>query len=211
MTGLRERKKQAIRHRIIETAARLFAEVGIDAATMEEIAAAADVSVATLYNYFGTKNGLLLAGIEEDTDALIAAGAVILESPGPDPITAAQRLLGAYIDHLTAWDARLLREVFSAAFQRTGGEELTTELFAMDERLIEQMALLLSHYRERQALRSDVELHEATLLIFSAFVTQLFMYIAIGGYAPEELRAGVDRQTELAFSGLGIRKKAKGQ
>ena len=112
MTGLRERKKREIRHRMIETAARLFAERGIDATTMEEIAAAADVSVGTVYNYFGTKNRLLLAGIEEDTDAMIASGSAVVEAPGPDPIAATQRLLGAYLDHFTGWDRRLLREIF---------------------------------------------------------------------------------------------------
>jgi AcrR family transcriptional regulator len=210
MTGLRERKKREIRHRMIETAARLFAEKGIDATTMEEIAAAADVSVGTVYNYFGTKNRLLLAGIEEDTDAMIASGSAVIDAPGPDPIAATQLLLGAYLDHFTGWDRRLLREIFGAAFQRTSDEELATELFAMDERLIEQMVLLLSRFQRERMLRPDVDISEATLLVFSGFVTQLFMYMGVESFTPSDLRAGVNRQTELAFSGLSTNEKAKG-
>ena len=209
MTGLRERKKREIRHRIIETAARLFAEKGIDAPTMEEIASAANVSVATVYNYFGTKNQLLLAGLEEETDALIDSGLAVLEEPGRDPVAAVQRLLGSYLDNFASWDPRLLREVLRAAFQRTGGAELTSELFAMDRRLMEQMMLLLSDLQEGKALRPDVVIYEATLLLFSAFVTQLIMYMGVDGFTTSDLRAQVDRQVELAFSGLGATKKAK--
>ena len=50
VTGLRDRKKQEVRRRIIAAAADLFTTPGLDATTMEDIAAAADVSVATVYN-----------------------------------------------------------------------------------------------------------------------------------------------------------------
>jgi len=52
MSGLRARQK-AIRHdRIIEAATRLFREQGYDTVKMEAIAAAAEVAIGTIYNYF---------------------------------------------------------------------------------------------------------------------------------------------------------------
>ena len=47
------------RTQILEAAARVFAERGYTAATMNEVAAAAGVSKATLYHYFGDKHDLL--------------------------------------------------------------------------------------------------------------------------------------------------------
>ncbi|MEZ0067354.1 AcrR family transcriptional regulator [Streptacidiphilus sp. MAP12-20] len=58
--GLRERKKRQARQHITETAAGLFLDRGFDAVTMAEIAAAADVSVNTVYNYFPAKEDLFL-------------------------------------------------------------------------------------------------------------------------------------------------------
>jgi AcrR family transcriptional regulator len=68
--GLRERKKARTRAAIQRHALRLFQESGYSATTMEQIAAAADVSPSTLYRYFPTKEDLIL---QDDYDPLLAA------------------------------------------------------------------------------------------------------------------------------------------
>lgn len=52
-----ERRKQ----RILEAAARLFAENGFHRTSTRDIAEAADVGEGTIYNYFENKDGLLMA------------------------------------------------------------------------------------------------------------------------------------------------------
>ena len=56
--GLRERKKAKTRLSISLIATKLFMERGFDAVTVAEVAAAAEVSVATIFNYFETKEDL---------------------------------------------------------------------------------------------------------------------------------------------------------
>src|SRR5690349_18397306 len=56
--GLRERKKRQTRLAISDKATRLFIERGFENVTISEVAAAADVSVATVFNYFATKEEL---------------------------------------------------------------------------------------------------------------------------------------------------------
>jgi AcrR family transcriptional regulator len=63
--GLRARKKRELRARIVATAGRLFAEKGFAQTRVEEIAGVLDVSVATVFNYFGSKDALLLELAEE--------------------------------------------------------------------------------------------------------------------------------------------------
>lgn len=65
--GLRDRKKARRRDEIIAAARELFTLQGIDATTMAEIAAAAEVSAPTVFNYFGSKDGILIAMISEGT------------------------------------------------------------------------------------------------------------------------------------------------
>jgi AcrR family transcriptional regulator len=71
--GLRERKKRAARETIAATARRLFAERGFDAVTVAEVAAAADVSEKTVFNYFPTKEDLAFAGREQGIAQFVTA------------------------------------------------------------------------------------------------------------------------------------------
>jgi AcrR family transcriptional regulator len=71
--GFRERKKEQTRQSIAETAWRLFAERGYDRVTVAEIARAAQVAEATVFNYFPTKEDLFYSRLEAFGDQLVEA------------------------------------------------------------------------------------------------------------------------------------------
>jgi AcrR family transcriptional regulator len=71
--GLRERKKLQTRRLISSTALGLFAERGFERVTVAEVARAAQVSEATVFNYFPTKEDLVYSGLEAYETALLAA------------------------------------------------------------------------------------------------------------------------------------------
>jgi AcrR family transcriptional regulator len=69
-TSLRERKKAKTRLAIREHAMALFKDQGYDRTTVEQIAAAAEVSPSTFFRYFPSKEEVVL---QDDYDALLIA------------------------------------------------------------------------------------------------------------------------------------------
>jgi AcrR family transcriptional regulator len=67
--GLRERKKQKTRWSIQEHALRLFQDQGYDKTTVDQIAAAAEISPSTFFRYFKTKEDVVL---QDEYDPLMA-------------------------------------------------------------------------------------------------------------------------------------------
>jgi len=84
--GLRERKKLRTRQLIADTAMRMFAERGFDAVPVAAVARAAEVSEATVFNYFPTKEDLVYRGMEAFEAELLAA---VRDRPAGDSIVTA--------------------------------------------------------------------------------------------------------------------------
>jgi AcrR family transcriptional regulator len=81
--GLRARKRRQTRERISNAAMTLFLERGFDATTVDDIAAAADVSKRGFFDYFPTKEDVVAAWQDEFGDALAAAVAARPEKENP--------------------------------------------------------------------------------------------------------------------------------
>jgi AcrR family transcriptional regulator len=71
--GLRQRKRQQTRERLTQAAMALFLEHGFEATTLDDIAAAADISRRNFFHYFASKEDVVFAWQEESTAALITA------------------------------------------------------------------------------------------------------------------------------------------
>ena len=84
--SLRERKKQRTRQLIADTARAMFVERGFDAVAVAELARAAEVAEATVFNYFPTKEDLVFQGMEAFEAELLDA---VRNRPLGEPVLAA--------------------------------------------------------------------------------------------------------------------------
>jgi len=97
--GLRERKKLAVRRALGSAAIRLAVERGLENVTVEDITAAADVSVRTFGNYFSSKYEAICA---PGTDRARGIGADLLGRPAREPLWDA--LVNAVLAHYEGAD-----------------------------------------------------------------------------------------------------------
>jgi AcrR family transcriptional regulator len=78
--GLRARKRQHTRQALIRAAMRLFEEKGYEQTTVAQIAATAQVSTKTFFNYFTSKDEVLFPHLSGRIDAAVA----LIEQSRPD-------------------------------------------------------------------------------------------------------------------------------
>ncbi|MGX1675912.1 TetR family transcriptional regulator [Streptomyces sp. NPDC055400] len=97
--GLWARKKRLLRRQLTDTATEMFIERGFDAVRCAEIADACGVSEKTVFNYFPTKESLVLDLGEATLHALRTA----LADPSLPPVEAALEILSGELGGIISW------------------------------------------------------------------------------------------------------------
>ncbi len=142
--GLRERKKERTRRTIRTEAFRLFREQGYSETTIEQIAAAADVSPSTFFRYFPTKEQLVIA---DDLDPVLIEE-VRNQPRGLPPIRAFRNAIGAALTTLAPEDLAFEQERQALLYHVP---ELRAAIGIELERSIEMVVELIAEYVGRPA------------------------------------------------------------
>jgi AcrR family transcriptional regulator len=102
-TGLRERKRQQTRERLTKVAMELFLKRGFEETTLDDIAAAAEISRRSFFHHFASKEDLVLAWQDASTDFLVAS---ITARPADEPmLLAAENALLSMAQQLESSEA----------------------------------------------------------------------------------------------------------
>ena len=164
--GRRERKKLETRERIFESGVALFATHGYDSTTMEQIGERADVSRATVFNYFARKEDIVF----EWFGRLRAEFAKALAEDDQHTVDSTSRLRRAFrvLADLYEDDPATGRAMVRA-WQRTGGPLLADESDAPHDSVrAGQRAGDIPH---------GVDPDLAALILFDAYLGVLYRWV----------------------------------
>ncbi|MGH9096046.1 MAG: TetR/AcrR family transcriptional regulator [Acidimicrobiales bacterium] len=139
--GLREQKKQLMRRQLYESATALFRERGFAAARVKDITERAGVSEATFFNYFPTKESVLLVS-ELEIKGLYAEFLGRLLARSSEPVVDRVRELVSVLGQVFAADRGFMVAVVGRTgvfFGSTGrAKEMDVENFALLAELFNQ-------------------------------------------------------------------------
>lgn len=199
--GLRQRQKARRRADIIAAGRVLLLSQGYAATSMEAIAELAEVGVATVYNYFGSKGGLFADILRPDFDVLFWRAVDLLADPPKDPVVAVIGLITIYRQFQSNWDKK--DALLAVIGPGLSAEPVLDELAAYTERQIkEQLERLILYYQERDLVRSSINVTDAATIIFFIFNQHFIEYITHADADYEQMTRQMDRQISFIVSAL---------
>jgi AcrR family transcriptional regulator len=163
--GLRERKKARTRASLREHALRLFGEQGYQATTVEQIAAAAEVSPSTFFRYFPTKEDLVL---QDDMDTRMIE-ALERQPAGLGPITAVRAASREVFASYTAADLEEIQQTMA----------LTLSVPEVRARALDEFARTIAVMSEALAKRSGRPADDLTVRTTAGAIIGVIMSITL--------------------------------
>ena len=194
-TSLRERKKARTRAAIREHALRLFREQGYDATTVEQIAAAAEVSPSTFFRYFPTKEDVVLRDALDDR----MFEAFERQPQSLSPIAALRAAIREGIATLTAaeWDE----------FRETSA--LGMSIPEVRARMLDEMTRTIDMMAEALAKRTGRDPDDLAVRVSVGAIMGVIMAIMrpdhlAGGHVNAQAFDRIDEALSLLESGLPL-------
>ena len=195
-SGLRERKKARTRASLREHALRLFREQGYQATTVEQIAAAAEVSPSTFFRYFPTKEDVVL---QDDMDTRMIA-AFEQQPPGVGPIAAVRAAAREMVTSYTGTDLDVIRET----------TRLTMTVPEVRARALDEFARTITVLAEAVSKRTGRAPDDLAVRTVAGAIIGVIMSITIpwenwsDGTSFEDTFARIDQALALLEAGLPL-------
>ncbi len=202
MTSRREQKRQQTFDSIVTAAAGSFQTNGYHATTIETIATDANVSVGTVYNYFGTKSAVLMAVVTGDTERALTDAGSAIDLSSDDPVEVLMPLIMVYVDAMTALGRDVLRELFRAGFD-PAESALMADLVSLDEQSIAQIGEAIARMQAHGLASDTVDAGSAAILIYSVMAVATLMFVSMPEVTDQSVETMIRSQLTLAFRGIG--------
>lgn len=196
--GRRERKKNEVRTKIVQSAMALFRKQGFESITMESIADTADVSKRTLYSYFPVKAAIIAAYWQHNVKLNKDLFPLLLNRY-PDTHS---RLTAVFLSAAAGFksEPEFARIQFSFQFQQIG-KDLSNQCY--DSRFDEFLIAVIEAGQERRDIRTDIPADElASQAMFNFTAICLMWFCSPDSFLLEER---LKRTVDCFIDGAGNR------
>ena len=195
--GRRERRTAQTRERLFRAALDLFAKKGFTETTVEDITEAADVGKGTFFNYFPSKDHILLAFGEMQLEKLEAAVAEVKMSGESMP-----QFLRTLGDRMTQEPVRnpgIVRTLLQAFLSTT---QVREEMTALQKRIHGLHSEIIRIGQERGEIRSDLPAADISNVFRQTIFGTLLFWSLLGDATLQER---MDSAFNVLWSGLAPR------
>jgi AcrR family transcriptional regulator len=183
------------RRGILDVAAAVFADRGMEKASMSQIAAQAQVSKALLYHYYPSKDALIFAIIAthlEELDAAIAAA----DDEGLEPALRLRRLVGAVLENYRGADNQHKVQLNAA---QALSDEQRAEITARERGIVRRFSRVLEAINPALNRPERPLLMPVTMSLFG-MMNWVYMWFRDGGQITRDDYAEV--ATTLILEGI---------
>jgi len=196
----RQRHSAEIRERLFRAALKLFAEKGFAETAVEDITEAADVGKGTFFNYFPSKDHILLAFAEMQLAKLEEA--VRQARKTNEPMPEFLRSLGVRMTQEPTRNPAIIRALLQAYLSTTPVREAMVELQRHVHALHSEMIQL---GQQRGEIRGDLPAAEIAHVFRQTIFGTLLVWSL---YGDATLHARIEAAFNLLWSGLAPREPA---
>jgi len=176
--GLRQRQKIERQNLILEVAQKRFSEMGYVDTTIESIADEAGMSAVSVFNYFGSKVGLLFALVKESDTRLLAKLRNLSDERHEEAVEAVAEFARIIHDNATTYlTKRLWRRVLAASIVEQSSE-FRTQYKDLDLELQKQLGHLLVALQHSGRLTPDAPIARLTETLFMLQNSRFVQYMS---------------------------------
>ena len=165
----RELNKRHCRQRILRVSRQLFSTKGYEETTMGDVADRAEVSKATLYNYFPGKDSLLLGIAEAELEQIrqLIRGELSRE---PSALERLRRVLEAFVLDSMCYISLSRKISYLNSCENSG-------MFATRLEMVRIFRDLVFQAQAAGELRRDVDADDITELVMGLYLTTQFQWV----------------------------------
>ncbi|WP_386681070.1 TetR/AcrR family transcriptional regulator [Loktanella sp. R86503] len=204
MSGLRARKKEATSQRIIAEACRMFQDTGYEETRIEDVAAAAELSVATFYNYFRSKADILLSSVTEETEKVIAQADRCIAQPHADAASGFDALSQVYWTYSFTSTSRQMWRIAVSQTMLDPQSEFCRKYVALDDRLSDQVCSFIRQMQAAGHIRPEVDAGPIGALLFNNVNMNFLAYIRSDTLTAAQVRDAVHAQSAPVFRLIAV-------
>lgn len=194
---LRERNKQRVTQRIIDAAVELFKARGCQHTTMDDIADKAEISRGTLFNYFPTKESLLLPWGQEILEQDIRPRLTAYLNTQPTTLQVLQFLFTTMNEN-TLGPPDVIWAFMGEALKPSNKPQMDLARTGMQEVFVQ----VLRYGQARGEVRTDIPLEELASYV-GALHTSLFFRL-LESAQPEDVSPQIMRLMAFMSAGLAV-------